>query len=75
MTVRTFVPRLAMRFCTSTAEPRPTATSTITAATPIVIPSTVSADRILFAAMPRSAIMIPSRLITRSPPSVSGRRE
>ena len=43
-----------MRFCTSTAEPRPTATSTITAATPIVIPSTVSAERILFAAMPRS---------------------
>ena len=55
-TVRTFVPSPSIRFCTSTAEPLPTATSTITAATPMLIPSTVNADRSRLAAIPRIAI-------------------
>ena len=65
--VSVFVPRLSIRCWTLTAEPLPTATSMITAATPIMMPSIVSADRSLLAAIPRTAMRMLSRLITRSP--------
>ena len=43
------VPRLSSRFWTAADEPLPTATSTITAPTPIMMPSMVSAERSLLA--------------------------
>ena len=54
--VTTFVPRPRSAADTATAEPWPTATRMITAATPIVIPSIVSSERRRFASTPWTAI-------------------
>ena len=48
-TVIVFVPSALIRLCTACEEPVPTASRMITAATPISTPSTVSAERSLFA--------------------------
>ena len=55
-TVRVLVPSWSMRSFDLLDEPLPTATSTMTAATPIRMPSIVSDERSLFAARPRSAM-------------------
>ena len=54
-----------MRDCTAFEEPLPTAISTITEATPIVMPRIVRPERSLFAAIPPHAIRRVSRPIMR----------
>jgi hypothetical protein len=55
ITVMVLVPSASIRWLIACAEPLPTATSRITAATPIRMPSMVSAERSLFADSPRNA--------------------
>ena len=56
VTVIVFVPSRAMLSATCCDEPVPTATSTITEPTPIMMPSIVRAERSLLADRPRSAM-------------------
>src|SRR2546423_1299049 len=51
-------PMAAMRCCTCCCAPWPSATMAITAATPMMMPSIVSVERILLRASARSAIRI-----------------
>ena len=64
LTVSVVVPSAAIRAWIALAEPLPTATSRITAATPISMPSMVSPERSLFAVTPRSANRIVSKRLT-----------
>src|SRR5439155_508899 len=68
------VPSRAISACTTFADPLPTATSRMTAATPISMPSTVSAERSLFAVTPRSANRTVSKRFTGGPPTSPARR-
>ncbi len=72
LTVSVLAPSWAMFFWIDCEEPSPTATSRITAATPIRMPSVVSAERILLAASPRTANRTISTALTRSPPGDRG---
>ena len=56
MTVNVLEPSPSSCFRLAAAEPLPTPTRMMTDATPIMMPSVVSAERILFATIPRSAI-------------------
>ena len=58
-----FVPSAEMASLTALAEPLPTATSTMTAATPMRMPSIVSADRRTFAVRPCQAVISVSRQV------------
>ena len=63
------MPRLWIRDCTAFEEPLPTAISTITDATPIVMPRIVSPERSLLAVMPPQAMRSVSRaIIAIAPP-------
>ncbi len=64
-TVRVFVPRDCRRSWMATDEPLPTATSRITAPTPIMIPSIVSAERIRLLLRPWAAARRMSRALMR----------
>src|ERR1035437_4077385 len=55
LTVRSVVPSAEMRSFTCFCAPRPSATTAITAATPMTMPSIVSSDRSLFARSAPSA--------------------
>src|SRR5919199_3390888 len=55
-------PRLAIWFCTSAEIPFPTATSRMTAATPMRMPSMVSNERSRLASRPRRAMRTLSRV-------------
>ena len=68
MMVMVLVPRLSIRFWTALDDPLPTATSTITAPTPIMMPSMVSDERSLLAMIPRRA------MVKLSPPITPGLR-
>src|SRR5215472_10314429 len=79
VTVRVLVLRASSWRCTATDDPLPTATISITAPTPIISPSTVSAERIGLEITPRSAMRMLSTTITaplpavpRRPPVVAG---
>ena len=65
ITVMVLVPSASIRSLIALAEPLPTATSRITAATPIRMPSMVRAERSLFADRPRSAKRMTSRKLIR----------
>ena len=65
-TVIVFVPSWLILLCTASEEPVPTARRMITAETPISTPSTVSAERSLFALMPCQEIRSVSSRFTRA---------
>src|SRR5215472_17487804 len=73
VTVRVLVLRASSWRCTATDDPLPTATSSITAPTPIISPSTVSAERIGLEITPRSAMRMLSTTITAPLPAVPRR--
>ena len=66
-TVSVFVPRDCRRSWMATEEPLPTATSRITAPTPIMMPSIVSAERIRLLRRPWAAARRMSRGLMRRP--------
>ena len=66
-TTSTFVPRLWIWDWTAFEEPLPTAISTITEATPIVMPRIVSPERSLFAVIPLQAMRSISTPIMAAP--------
>src|SRR5919206_4877665 len=69
-TVISVVPRAAMRSLTAFCAPVPSATMAMTAATPMTMPSMVSAERSLFARKaPRATLMISPRSIEALRPS------
>src|SRR4051794_30189647 len=68
-TVTVLVPSWSMFALICLAEPLPTATSRITAPTPIRMPSVVSIERSLFADSPRSAAAMISLILTALPPA------
>src|SRR6202035_5146400 len=68
-TVTEPAPSAEMEFCTDCEEPLPTATSRITEATPIRMPSMVSAERSLLADSPASAYRKTCPGLTTAPPT------
>src|SRR5262245_41132726 len=67
-TVNSVVPSAAMRSLTACCAPVPSATTAITAPTPITMPSIVSSDRSLFAlSAPRATAMISPMSISSTP--------
>src|SRR5689334_16654138 len=62
-----FVPSAEIASLTALAEPLPTATSTMTAATPMRMPSMVSAERRMFAVRPCQAVIRVSRQVMPGP--------
>ncbi len=72
-TVSVLLPRRLIEASTLALEPVPTATRMITAATPMRMPSVVSADRSLFEVTPSTANLALSRSVHDAPPSVSPR--
>ena len=71
-TVRVLEPSCCSRFWMETADPLPTATSRITAATPIRMPSIVRPDRRLFARSPWNAERRTSRIFMTDTPGRTG---
>src|ERR1041384_7503149 len=62
----TFWPSAAMRACTCALAPLPMPTIAITAPTPIIIPSMVSAVRSLFRRRARNAILMVAQILMHS---------
>ena len=71
-TTSTFVPRLWIVDWTAFEEPLPTAISTITEATPIVMPRIVRPERSLFAVIPLQAMRSISLAIIAAPHATGG---